>query len=177
MSQRFMMLMVAVCASWFLIAIPSHADEPITQRANWSGKIGYFATGEPTAIDTNADNRVDTDAQPASFDVLAPDIPVTATLVQAFLYWGGSITQPTTGCVGESLDDTVTFTPPGEPASVISGDACYCADAGAASYDIQLCRTDVTPLIPLSMVLMAAANRPAKISPTNPTPGNCVDTK
>jgi uncharacterized repeat protein (TIGR01451 family)/MYXO-CTERM domain-containing protein len=45
------------------------------------------------------------------------------------------------------IDDVVTFTPPGGPPGVAIAEVCYCSDAAAQSYDIQLCRADVTDVV------------------------------
>lgn len=125
------------------------ADEPLTVRATWLGSVGFFATGEPMAVDgpDSDTTNVDTMAQPASVAVTTNDVPLTAVLVQAFLYWAGSVGQPSTACVGELVDDTVTFTPPGGSATALTADVCHCSDGGATSYDIQVCRAEVTSLV------------------------------
>jgi hypothetical protein len=73
------------------------------------------------------------------------DRKLDAILRQAYLYWGGSIVND--DCAGGTIDQIVTFTPPGEQVSAVVAEVCYCSDAAAASYDIQLCRADVTAKI------------------------------
>ena len=126
------------------VAVPAHADEPLMQRFSYSGGVDFFATGAPMAIDgPDPDTtRVDLIAQPASVIVTTSDVPSTAILQQAFLYWGGSITDD--GCMGNTIDDMVDFTPPSNATTPIIADVCYCSDANAVSYDIQVCRKDIS---------------------------------
>lgn len=126
----------------------AYADEPISLRTTWSGPVDFFATGAPMAIDgPDADTNVDTLVQPAMVTVAPASIPTGATLTQAFLYWAGTIGN--TDCVMPAkFDDTVDFTPPGAmmPTSV-KADTCYCSAADATSYDVQVCRADITAFI------------------------------
>jgi len=129
-------------------ALVSRADEPIGLLEAFSGNQDFFATGAPMAIDgPDADTtRVDMLNQPASVEVTALDVPADAQVRAAYLYWGGSIGNSECGAPG-LIDDTVDFTPPGEALTPVIADACYCSEAGAMSYDVQLCRTDVTNLV------------------------------
>jgi MYXO-CTERM domain-containing protein/uncharacterized repeat protein (TIGR01451 family) len=128
---------------------PSSAagEEPLAQRYTFTGNADFFATGAAMAADgmdsdtTNVDKLV----HPAITTITANDIPVDAILRKAYLYWGGSIEND--DCSGGTIDDVVTFTPPGGNVSAVMAEACYCSNAAAASYDIQLCRADVTQLI------------------------------
>lgn len=117
------------------------------QRYTFAGNADFFATGAAMAEDgPDGDaTNVDTFVHPAITNVSANDVPQDANLRKAFLYWGGSITND--DCAGGTIDDTVTFTPPGEATGDVTADACYCSDAAAGSYDIQLCRADVTNLL------------------------------
>lgn len=139
---------LALGASAVLVAAPARADVPISLRTTWSGSVDFFATGAPMAVDgPDADSNVDTLAQPATVSVSAANIPAGSKVVQAFLYWAGSI--PNNDCgLPSNFDDTVDFTPPGKalPASVVA-DTCYCSAADASSYDVQVCRADVTSLL------------------------------
>ena len=150
--------MVAVSSARFafwagIVAVASlcsptvSADQPLIPLDTWTGPVDFFATGAPMAVDgPDADTtQVDMLAQPASVTVSSSEIPTTATLRQAFLFWGGSITND--NCVGQFIDAAVDFTAPGGTPTGIVADVCYCADAGAFSYDIQLCRKDVTSLV------------------------------
>jgi len=127
---------------------PARADVPISVRTMWSGSMDFFATGASMAIDgPDADTNVDTLAQPATVSVPASKIPAGSTLVQAFLYWSGTI--PNADCLPPGkFDADVAFTPPGASQStMVVADTCYCSDAGASSYDVQVCRADVTALL------------------------------
>lgn len=140
--------LLAGCGSSLLLAANAHADVPISLRTTWSGSVDFFATGAPMAIDgPDADTNVDTMAQPATVSVASASIPAGSNVAQAFLYWAGTIGN--TDCVEPiKFDDTVDFTPPGAvmPISVVA-DTCYCSTADATSYDVQVCRADVTSLL------------------------------
>jgi MYXO-CTERM domain-containing protein/uncharacterized repeat protein (TIGR01451 family) len=144
-SHRWALWLVALPV--LLASTTAWADEPIELRQGFSGPIDFFATGAPMAVDGNDGDTtmVDQLAQPASIDVTANDLVAQAKLRRAYLYWGGSIVDD--GCSGNSTDDDVEFTPPGENPTAVVADTCYCSTAGAQSYDIQLCRADVTSLI------------------------------
>lgn len=121
----------------------ARAEEPITKRFDYVGPIDFFATGAAMAIDgPDPDtSEVDTLVHPAIVEIEPLDLALGAELVDVQLYWGGSI--PNDDCAGATIDDTVTFTPPGLPSGEVVAEVCYCSDAGAASYDIQLCRASV----------------------------------
>ncbi len=125
----------------------AHADEPIELRQGFAGAVDFFATGAPLAKDgPDADvTMVDESAQPATAQVTNLDLPANAKLRKAFLYWGGSI--PNDGCAGDTIDDEVQFAGPGKNLEPVAADVCYCSEAGSQSYDMQLCRKDVTALL------------------------------
>ena len=123
----------------------ARADEPITQRDSWEGAFAHFMTGASLAEDTDSDNKVDSSAQPASFDISSSDIATTATLDTAVLYWGGGQSQSGTACgSGSSEDDTVTLDIPDGSSLSVTADDCYCSDGGASSYDYYLCKADIS---------------------------------
>lgn len=130
-----------------LAAAPASADEAMSLRNQWTGNIDFHVTGAPLAVDgPDADTtRVDILLPSADVSVTSADVPVSATLVQVFLYWTGSTVDD--GCTGAMLDRTVDFTAPGASAVSVTADRCACSLAGAASYDVQSCRADVTSLI------------------------------
>lgn len=123
------------------------ADQPIALRNQWSGKVDFHVIGAPLAVDGNdADStQVDTLLPSASVNVTTANIPASATLVQVFVYWTGSIGND--GCTGALFDRTINFTAPGGTATAVTADSCVCSDAGAQSYDVQSCRADVTARI------------------------------
>ena len=124
----------------------AHADELPTLLQSWEGGFDFFATGAPLAVDgPDNDEAVDTLNMSAVATVTDADI-VDGTPVAAYLYWGGSIQN--NDCGGGGLtDDEVSFTSPGGEPTPVVADSCYCSDAGAMSYDMQLCRAEVTELI------------------------------
>ncbi|MGM0556103.1 MAG: MopE-related protein [Myxococcota bacterium] len=132
-------------ASVAVLVVPADAaaDEPITQRAEWEGQLDFFMTGVNLAEDTDDDNKVDASAQPASFEISSTAIPSGATLEQSYLYWGGKANQSGSDC-SSTVDDEVSLTFPSGATSSIVADICYCAEGGAQSYDMWVCRADVT---------------------------------
>lgn len=146
MRWRVALALLSMIGSGGLVAV-SLADEALAQRETFAGTVDFFATGEPLAIDTNANGNVDTLAQPASVDVTSTDIASGATLVKAFLYWAGSVPQPAGGdCAEGAHDDQVDFTPPGGSLTSVTADVFYCAEA-SGSLDMQAYRADVTNLV------------------------------
>lgn len=123
-----------------------YADEPVTEKNKWTGNINYFATGASLAIDANSNGNVDTDAQPVSITISSSDIPTGASVLQAFLYWGGTQEQIDVSC-SSILDDEIIFTAPGLASETIVADMAYCSDCGSSTYDMQVFRVDITELI------------------------------
>ena len=138
-------LVLMVSMALVLGAAPAAADEPLSARFSYQRSSDFFATGATMAISTDGDESPDTPVDPASVTVLASDLAASPTLQQALLYWGGSVPQPGADCAG-ALDQDVVLSWPGGTAAV-TGDACFCSGAGAASYDVQACRADVTELV------------------------------
>lgn len=150
--MRALMTRFALAGSAAALALLSSpltfADQPLTQLSTWSGSLDFFATGAPLAEDgADGDTTlVDTLLASASVDVSTTNVLAGAELVAAYIYWGGSIVND--DCVGANIDDAVDFTPPGAATpTAVTADACYCSDAGAFGYDVQLCRADVTSLV------------------------------
>ena len=139
--MRFQFLIVLFLS---LIPFSAFADEPITDRFVFEGRIDYFMTGINLARDTDGDRRIDTSTQPTQISIAAASIPTGATLKNAFLYWGGSRVQEGVMCAPSGADEEIVFTPPGEQPVTITADECYCADASSDSFDQWICRTDVT---------------------------------
>lgn len=129
------------------LAHSARADEPIALREQLGGDVDFFATGAPMAVDgpDSDTTRVDMLVHPATTEITANDVPENAVVRRAFLYWGGSVEN--TDCSGGNIDEEVTFAPPGGEMMPVMADECYCSEAGAQSYDIQLCRTDITGMV------------------------------
>jgi hypothetical protein len=140
---RGVVLWVVVLA--FAVAV--FADQSVSPRETFVGPLDFFATGGPLASDTDADGSVDTDIQPASVSVSASDIASGATLVKAFLYWGGSVPQPPAGdCMAGASDDQVVFAAPGGTPTTVTADTFFCS-AASATLDMQVYRADVSGYI------------------------------
>ncbi len=121
------------------------ADEPVTPRTGWDGHFDYVITGATLAIDTDADGNVDSLLQPAPLPMSTGHWPAGATPERAYLYWGGTRTQPPAGAT-PTPDSTLSLVAPGGDSAEVRADACYYSDGGAAAYDVWVCRADVTHL-------------------------------
>ncbi len=108
--------------------------------------MDYFATGAPLAVPTVAlPNEAEVLNQPASVQVGSGDVPASATVVAAYLYWAGTIADQS-DCTNApvSIDDEVVLMLPGQAVgTAVTADECFCSP-GASSYDIQACRVDIT---------------------------------
>jgi len=131
---------------WLLPGVREAAAQPIDSLTSWEGSMDYFATGAPLAVPAAADPYdVEVLSQPASVQVGAGDVPATATVVAAYLYWAGTIPDQS-DCANApvSIDDEVLLTLPGQAVGApVTADECFCSP-GATSYDIQACRVDIT---------------------------------
>ncbi|HEY0134423.1 MAG TPA: hypothetical protein VGB85_10095, partial [Nannocystis sp.] len=122
----------------------AHADEDIKLRTTWTGNLNFFSTGASLAADSDDDGEVDEIAQPGTVTVTALDVPLGSTLDTAYLYWGA--TQNTAKCEGDAhLDKEVVFGAPGVNPIAVTAEVCYCS--ASTTYDMQLCRADVTALV------------------------------
>ena len=127
-----------------LLPLNAFADEPITDRFVFEGRLDYFMTGINLARDTDGDRRIDTSTQPAKFSIDALSIPQGANLQNAFLYWGGSRIQEGAVCAAGGADEEISLTPPDGQPITINADECYCSDSSTNKIDQWICRTDVT---------------------------------
>jgi hypothetical protein len=132
-----------------MLALSARADEPVSLRASWSGPVAHFFTGTSLAEDTDLNGRVDAIVNPATFDVTPADIPATAALLGAILYWGGSQSQPGVACA-TGADSQVTLILPGGDTLDVAADECYCSDGVSATYDIWTCKADITVPVTLA---------------------------
>lgn len=138
-----------------LLAPLGAAAEPIDLLSSWEGTIDYFIIGAPLAADgTDSDTtRVDHLDQPASVDVTGTDIPAIATVLAAYLYWGGTIADRSDCSTTDAIDDEVVLTVPGSAATTVTADECYCEGGdGVSSYDIQACRKEITSLLTSGLI-------------------------
>ena len=119
------------------------ADEPLSGRGSWSGRVDHFLTGAVLARDTDGDGNVDATVDSARFDVTAAQVSVFSTLETAILYWGGSQSQSADACTA-GADSEVTLILPAGDTLPVAADQCYCSDGGSTSYDIWICRSDIT---------------------------------
>lgn len=138
---------VALACALIALSSPVRADEPLSLHYDFTSNADFFATGAALAVDgPDGDGNVDMLLGSATTTITDADIPRGAGLRDAFLYWGGSIPDGD-DCSDPQIDDTVTFTPPDGNSSEVVAQQCYCSDAGAAAYDIQLCRAPITNFI------------------------------
>jgi hypothetical protein len=125
---------------WCPTALP---DEPVIERRVWQGTVGHFLNGTPLAVDTDGDGNVDSTLDWARFNVTAGDVPASCSLMAAILYWGGSQRQPIEACSYGS-DSEVTLVLPAGDTLAVGAEERWCSDGGSTSYDIWLCRSDIT---------------------------------
>lgn len=123
----------------------AYADEPVIARATWDGRFHAHIAGAALAIDTDADGNVDSLIQPAPLPLSTGHWPAGATVERVYLYWGGTRTQPAAGGT-PAPDSSVSLTGPGGDSAVVQAEAFYYSDGGAASYDVWVCRANVTQL-------------------------------
>jgi len=137
-------------AVWLmLVAAAGYADEPVSVRASYDGPVAHFLTGATLAADgSDGDSSVD-HAVPAHIAVSSADVPATATLVAARLYWAGTQRQSSSSdpCTSSDPDSEVSLELPSGTAVDLDADDCYCADGGAGSYDIWACNIDLTTVV------------------------------
>jgi hypothetical protein len=144
LSSRFARLVSALVP--LLIFQVAYSDEPVAPRAVWDGRYDYVVTGATLAADTDADGNVDSLVQPTVLPLPVGHWPGSASVVRAILYWGGTQTQPASG--NPSLPDSViTLGLPGGDSAHVRADVCMFSDGGAASYDVWICRSDITHLL------------------------------
>ncbi|MBD3337341.1 MAG: T9SS type A sorting domain-containing protein [Candidatus Eisenbacteria bacterium] len=124
----------------------SRADVPLAPLFCETGRLGSVVVGAALAVDTDGDGKVDESQQPGFVTVFADAVPQDASLERAYLYWAGTQDQDEDPCAG-AVDDTVRFSPPGGEFTEVAADEVYCSDGEAASYDVWVCRADVTPQV------------------------------
>jgi hypothetical protein len=139
---RPLLELLAATVLWVATARAGRTDNVPAQFGAWEGLNGYFLTGAALAADTNGDGSADTRLTSTSFDVTAVNFPPTATLVSAYLYWGGTQTESGTA------DLSVGLAIPGLASRDVTADVVYFSDGGSMSYDMFLSRADVTTLFP-----------------------------
>jgi hypothetical protein len=79
-----------------------------------------------------------------SFAVASEDIPPSARLLNAYLYWGGTQSD------GGNPDSSVELTTPGGAALTVAADRSYWSDGGSMSYDMFLSRAEITTQLPVN---------------------------
>jgi len=150
LSGRRRLFLAALCCALVAPSI-ANADVPVTERQSWDGSIDYFMTGNSMARDTNGNTKVDALALPADIVVSVDDVPPTAELVAAWLYWGGSQEQTVSTPCSSSPDRTLTISIPAVVGTrSITADSCGCSDADDENYDFWACREDLTALVDAS---------------------------
>ncbi len=134
-----------------LLLLPATASaESLTELVSFSRNADFFATGATLATDDDGDSNVDRLLPSATVQVQASDLAAGAVIQQALLYWGGSVhdMDDCSPSAASTIDAQVSVLPPQAPfTALVTADACFCDAAGAASYDIQACRKDITGLV------------------------------
>ena len=131
--------------AWFgALPVSSPADVVPTPFASWEGPTGYVLTGASLAMDTDGDSAANQMLPLVNFAVTPDDVPSSARLLNAYLYWGGTQSQ------GGIPDPSVELTIPGGAMLTIDADRSYWSDGGSMSYDMFLSRAEITDRLPLS---------------------------
>ena len=104
----------------------------------WSGNRDVCINGAALAVDSDSDGNADSLVSPASIPISPLEVPAGSVLVQAFLYWGGSQGE------GTGADQTITLGLPDGASTNVTADEVFFNDAGSASYDIYVCKKDIT---------------------------------
>jgi len=144
-SMRVLPVLTALLAC--LLPSLAHADEPLALRNSWRGNIDYFMTGATLAYPNAAGNNAAGILPSVNINVAASAVPASATVLKAYLYWGGSQEQPSTGActlAPDIPDSAVFFTPPGGARTELAATICYCADGLSTALDEWICRGDIT---------------------------------
>jgi hypothetical protein len=132
--------------SHVLLEVSASSATRIAQRGEWTGRFGAAVFGAALAEDTGGDGNVDTPVDPATATVTGSEIPANSQLEAAWLYWGGSQAQAGAECTSVP-DSSITLTPPSGSPDVVTAEECLCSDASVDTYDVHVCRAEVTQLI------------------------------
>lgn len=100
----------------------------------WLGNHDFSITGTTLAKDIDLDGNVDTVESVSSFSIDRSTIPSGSTLLQAFLYWGGSQIED------QGADQAITLELPNGSSLGIAADVVFHDDASSIAYDIEICR-------------------------------------
>lgn len=133
--------------AWALCAAPGDPD-CVDAFVDFRGSMDFFATGAAFTIDDDDDDRPDALREFA--EVVVPDrrVPVSARLVQAFLYFGGSLYDDADGI--DAPDTEVELQVPGADDFVtVTGDQVYTSGAidGFPELTLYTVRADITEVM------------------------------
>lgn len=133
--------------AWALCQAPGDPD-CVDALVDFRGTMDFFATGAAFTIDDDDDDRPDAVREVA--EVFVPDrrIPVSARLVQAFLYFGGSLYDDMDGLDAPDMD--VEIQVPGAADFVtVTGEQLYTSGAidGFPELTLYTVRADITEVM------------------------------
>lgn len=144
--EAFRVLVVLLTGVMLALPLRVVADVALSELMVWEGHGAYLMNGAPMAID-GPDSGTDVDTiVPARFTIGSGDISTHASVEKAFLYWGGTQAQPE-GPLSGTADPSVSLTLPNGSTVAIVADASHGSDGDASSYDMFVCRADVTALL------------------------------
>ncbi len=133
--------------AWALCASPGDPD-CLAERVDYRGTMDFFATGAAFTIDDDDDDRPDAVRDVA--EVFVPDrrVPVSARLVQAFLYFGGSLYDDMDGIDAPDMDVEIQV-PGASDFTTVTGEQLYTSGAIAGFPELTLytVRADITEVM------------------------------
>lgn len=120
----------------------------VDRAADFRGTIDFFATGGSFTYDDDADDRPDGLLQVSSVNVPSRRIPARAKLVQAYLYFGGSLYADSDG--NDTPDREVELKVPGSDRFVtVTADTIHQSGAipGFPEVTLYAARADITQIL------------------------------
>lgn len=120
----------------------------VDRAADFRGTVDFFATGASFTFDDDLDDRPDGLLQLASVNVPQRRIPARAKLVQAYLYFGGSLYADNDG--NDTPDQEVELKVPGNDRFVtVRGDTLHQSGAipGFPEVTLYSVRADITSIL------------------------------
>jgi hypothetical protein len=120
----------------------------VAARFDYAGSVDFFATGGTFTFNDDEDDRPDGLLDVGRVDVNAGQIPARARLVQAFLYFGGSLYADGDGV--DEPDQTVELLAPGRTeAQTVQADDVFVSGPidGFPELTLYTARADITALL------------------------------
>jgi hypothetical protein len=136
-----------VSAVLLLWALPVYGQVPLEPALEIEGTVDFFATGGSFTVNDDADDRPDALLDEGEVRVETRDIPPRARLLQAFLYFGGSLYDDGDGI--DAPDETVELATPGADFRPVVAETVSSSGPidGFPEVTLYTARADVTALV------------------------------